>query len=148
MMRGITPVISVILLLIITVAIMGLAYGFISGFFGTVTGKAAIVSGQSSCSSGAVNIYIRNAGTGPISISADGTGVLNGDATVIRTSGGIPTWQPRNAAGACALGGPCLIQPQEAGTLQETTTICGAGQTCTYDVSIGGILFPTRARCT
>ena len=137
-MKGITPVVATIMLLIIAVAIVGLAYGFITGFFSGVTRTAAIVSGVSSCSGGAASIVIRNAGTGTIVIASDVTFTRTGC-----TSGGALGLCP---AGQPTFTGPTTIGPGASATLTDGT-LCGAGNSCRYDVAIGGVVYPTRVDC-
>ncbi|MAH42482.1 hypothetical protein CL614_02020 [archaeon] len=76
MKKGITPVIAIVLLLMITIAIIGLAFAFFTGFFSTVTddtgqGVEDIVSDfQRGIRLESVTvdaIYLRNTGASPIS---------------------------------------------------------------------------------
>lgn len=144
MKKGITPVVAIVLLLIIAVAVVGLAYGFITGFFGTLTGKAAIVSGAASCD---------NAGLSTVTITNVGSDAIdNPDITILRTN-------CQDSDGSCPTD-PTLfvnlaspIEPGSAGTLTEAvadpgvTAPCGLDHTCFYDVTVGGVTFPTRADC-
>jgi len=61
-MRGITPIISIIVLLFICAAVVGFAWLFISGYFG-YTKLITIPPGSSSCTFHSSNIIIQNAGT-------------------------------------------------------------------------------------
>lgn len=152
MKKGITPVVAIVLLVIITLVVVGAAYGFIIGIFGTATSKAAFVNGQASCTSdGNVTIFLTNIGQANISLHTAG-GVLDGDVTIIRISGGTgdPLWNssigfPTN----CVEADPCEIAPGKAGKIKETANQCGAGgeETCLYDVIVGGFTYKTRADC-
>jgi len=67
---GITPIISIIILLGIAVAISGIAFQIIFGYAGGVTKKFIDVAPDAfSCRDGIVRIYMRNAGTTPILLS-------------------------------------------------------------------------------
>lgn len=133
MKRGITPVVSIVLLLIIAVAVVGMGYGFISGFFSTVTGKAAIISGVSSCNAGDVTIVITNAGEDVIDtndIQFVGTGcspsAVGCPNDAVFTAAPIAAGSSAKFAGAAA---------------------CVSGSVCTFDVAVAGVIFPTRAEC-
>lgn len=141
--KGITPVVAIVILLIIAVAVVGMGYGFISGFIGTVTGKAAIISGASTCIDGKVSIAITNGGTDDIT---------NNDITIIRSAcqqGSNATKCPTNPTAFETIS---TIKPGSAGIKTENITTtgtepCGGGRVCMYDVTIGGVTFPTRANC-
>lgn len=129
--KGITPVIAIVILLIIAVAVVGLAYGFISGIFSTVTGKAVIVSGKASCTGGLATITITNVGSMDLT-AADLSGNIR------RTDGGTSTYEDLD---------PKTVEIGKSGTVTETTTSnCGTG-TCQYEVTIGGVSHPARADC-
>ena len=63
-MKGISDVIAVLLMLIITIALAGLAYAYITGVF---TSRTAVVlsvdAAGSQCTSNKFNIMVRNDGT-------------------------------------------------------------------------------------
>jgi len=64
MRKGITPIIAVIILLLITMALAAAAWAFLSGYMGTLVGKSFIIPGQAAgCTSGGVlSVYITNTG--------------------------------------------------------------------------------------
>jgi flagellin-like protein len=64
-MKGITPIISTIVLLLITVALAGTAWAFISGYMGTYTEKSfTIPQGGAYCdSAGRFHATVVNSGT-------------------------------------------------------------------------------------
>jgi len=66
-MRGITPIVSIVILLLITVAIGGAGYTFISGFYQGVLGSPIEITG-SFCSNGVGNVIIRNIGQNTIQL--------------------------------------------------------------------------------
>lgn len=67
-MKGITPVIAIILLLIIVVAMVGVGYGFIAGLFPTITSKVPALAGAS-CIDGVAHVFVRNVGDDTINIT-------------------------------------------------------------------------------
>jgi FlaG/FlaF family flagellin (archaellin) len=79
-MKGISDVIAMILMLVVTIGLVGLAYSYISGVF---TSRTAVVLsidvGASSCTSSQIVVAVRNDGTsasGPVQLSIskpDGT---------------------------------------------------------------------------
>lgn len=68
MKKGITPIIAVIILLLITVALAGLAWTFLSGYFTGMTAQN-IQLVDYSCSGSTVRVIIRNAGTQTITMA-------------------------------------------------------------------------------
>ncbi|MGC9200696.1 MAG: hypothetical protein ACP5F8_01900, partial [Candidatus Aenigmatarchaeota archaeon] len=63
-MKGISDVIAMLLMLVITIGLVGLAYSYISGVFTARTAVVlSIVPEASSCTSSNINIVVRNDGT-------------------------------------------------------------------------------------
>lgn len=138
-MKGIAPVIAVVLLAMVTVAIVGLVYAFLSGFQSTATSKVAFIRGDSLCNpDGYTTIVVTNVGTAPL---------LPGDFEIARqrcmaTNGRICT----NDLGDFDI--PQEIGVGLSGMLNETDTDpCGPLATCDYRISIAGIMYITRAYC-
>ncbi|MCX6814236.1 MAG: hypothetical protein NTY20_01085 [Candidatus Aenigmarchaeota archaeon] len=69
MKKGITPIIAVIILLLITVALAGMAWTFLSGYFTGMTAQN-IQLVDYSCSGGTARVIIRNAGTQTITMAS------------------------------------------------------------------------------
>ncbi len=67
MRKGITPVLAIIMLVIITVGIAGTAYVFLLGVYKGATANA-IQATYSSCRNNIASVYIRNIGDSPISL--------------------------------------------------------------------------------
>lgn len=81
-MKGISAVIATIMMLVITIALAGMAYMFISQSFTSQTGRVVeIDSGATYCSGTAIDVWIKNIGT------ADFTA----DKVNIYKQGGTPT---------------------------------------------------------
>ena len=62
-MKGITPIISIIILLLITIALAATAYSYLSGFMSSqISGSFSITNGGLLCSGGQITVMIRNGG--------------------------------------------------------------------------------------
>ncbi len=93
-MKGITPIISIIVLLLITISLAGAAYVFLSGTMFGYIGQAVSVSGN--CVGGTTaRVQVTNLGTDPINLTGcTGAGSVTGeeqacaDLTLLRTDGG------------------------------------------------------------
>ncbi len=122
-MKGISPIIAIIIILLITIAIAGAAYSYISIIWGRTTEGLQLVS--SDCTAGAVSLTVRNVGTKTMATT---------DVTVTRTSptGGSPALSADIAAGA-------------TGTIADAA--CGSGNMCIYKVLAGGQAQEMYAQC-
>ncbi len=96
-MKGITPIISIIILLLITIALAGVAYTFLMGQMYTRIGSSFdIPIGGAFCTNGAITIQVVNTGTADISDSDFTIAQIDGtDVTGSLVSGTIP---PEEAA--------------------------------------------------
>ncbi len=64
MVKGITPVIALVMLILITVGVVGLFYGWSSGLFNTQTEKVVnIPSGGATCNNGLITVRVLNVGS-------------------------------------------------------------------------------------
>ncbi|MEM5815267.1 MAG: hypothetical protein QXD89_02155 [Candidatus Aenigmatarchaeota archaeon] len=100
MTKGISDVIAMLLMLIITIGLVGLAYSYITGIF---TSKTAVVltidPSASSCTSDQINIIIRNEGNQPtatIKVMYYPPGSSNPEQTCQVASGYLDTINPYN----------------------------------------------------
>jgi len=67
--KGVTPIIAIIILLLITIALAGAAWSYISVYWSSITGKNIIVV-EGFCTEGDIaNVLVRNAGTLKITLS-------------------------------------------------------------------------------
>ena len=80
MLKGITPVIALVMLILITIGVVGLFYGWSSGLFSTQTEKVInIPTGGATCKSGLVTVRIVNVGsTATVTTSDIIVGQING----------------------------------------------------------------------
>ena len=126
MRKGITPIIAVIILLLITVALAGLAWTFLSGYFSGMTAQNIQLIDYS-CSGGTARVIFRNAGTA--SISAALTCTLDGTNTVATCGTGLTVVKTQGTYSADPTVSTATIA---AGTTATFTDNCGASTTCTY----------------
>lgn len=139
MRKGITPIISIIILLLITIGLAASAYTFMSGYFGTMTGTSIQVSGV--CVGGTNDyalITVTNIGTASIDLGTgcSGTGAITevskkcGDVTVTRTDG--TTMNADFSADS--------ISKQDSVTFSDEA--CDAPNECTYAFTTPGMVTP------
>ena len=80
MRKGITPIISIIVLLLITVALAGVAWTYLSGYMETYTkGAFTITTGGVYCSTDGIHVLVNNPTTSPILESDFITKTATGD---------------------------------------------------------------------
>ncbi len=131
MRKGITPVVAIILLLLITVAIVGFAFGF---FQRATTTSAQRTQEETERIAGSVSeaFRIENAAGTSITIRNLGSAALNASTVtfyangVARTCVGLPATIAVNGVGSCTLSASCTGQ-----TLRVVTT--GAEDVVTCD---------------
>jgi flagellin-like protein len=147
MKKGITPIIAVIILLLITVALAGMAWAFLQGYFGSLTTKNIIAAGGYCTGGTQANVIIKNTGTDKINISYCDTGLPStntracGELTVARTDTG--------GSGNMSLGTGAGVQFLNGGaTVIFTDTACtatGAPKSCSYIFTAGSGIGPATA---
>ena len=136
-MKGITPIISIIVLLLITVSLAGAAYIFLSGYIGGLTGRAVQVTGTCIGGSSAF-ITVTNLGNQNIDISGcnvagavSGTSTTCGDITVVRVDSGVMNGQfDATNINAATPSGQSAAHLTDAG--------CGANTLCEYAFTRAG----------
>jgi len=135
MRKGITPIISIVILLLIAVGIAGAGYTWITSYYTGLTGDAIAVT-DTTCSLTGVTIYIQNIGTEELLTSA---------MTVQRDEIGA------NATmGAIAMVfDPTTVNPGQITT--ATDEFCNkttsSGGTCIYRLITGGRVTTTQVTC-
>ena len=149
-MKGITPIISIIVLLLITVSLAGAAYMFLGGYMTAYTGRAIQTSGI--CLGGTeAFITVTNMGTLPIDLGTcdasggDGTtpDMECGDIIVIKTDG-----SNLGTASSDALFSADNIPAAELDNLHRVTfrdpgcTTTGNSKTCKYAFTRAGEIQP------
>ena len=112
-MKGISPIIAIIIILLITIAIAGAAYSYITIIWGRTTQGLQLVSAD--CTGGMAQFVVRNVGTNDMTaITVTRTSPITGTADQI----------------------PVTIVPGETDTINDTA--CGANNMCVYKVFAGG----------
>jgi flagellin-like protein len=147
-MKGITPIISIIVLLLITISLAGAAYVFLGGYMTGLTGRTLQVQNPGSCiAGGTAFITVTNMGSLPVnssSCSVNGPVAECGDITVVREDGGN--------LGPAADFGKTSLAPSTPSQLDSTNFQdpgCGASTICSYSFSTPGMSAPVRSdvRC-
>ncbi len=126
MRKGITPIIAIIVLLLITVALAGTAWTYLSTYMSNLTGNSYEVTDSFCTTSDVGVVMLANTGTRDILVS---------DITVLDQSTGIAVttgaWTHANGTGSITeipVGG--LGRWEDGGA-------CGSGNSCTYRITAG-----------
>jgi len=133
MKKGITPIIAIIILLLITIGLAATAWTYLSGFLGTYTKSLTLV--DSYCIGGINStVTMRNSGTEAISVGTctsftGGTSQTCGGLTITRTDG-----NEFSNAGMSKTG---TLGTQEMVTFTDGCTTSGTPRVCTYRFSTG-----------
>lgn len=91
--KGVSAIIATILLLMITIALAGTAYVYMSGMIGGRTSKTISLL-DASCTSNKLNIVLSNDGTSQITISSDLKFFVNNIESTFATSPSATTISP------------------------------------------------------
>jgi len=136
MKKGITPIIAIIILLLITIGLAATAWTYLSGFLGTYTKSLTLV--DSYCIAGINStVIMRNSGTEAISVGTCGasssfsgnTAQTCGALTITRTDG--------NAFSNAYLSTTGTLGTQQMVTFTDGCTTSGSPRVCTYRFSTG-----------
>jgi flagellin-like protein len=133
MKKGITPIIAIIILLLITIGLAATAWTYLSGFLVTYTKSLTLV--DSYCAGGVnATVIMRNSGTEAISVGSctsftGGTSQTCGALTITRTDG-----NPFSNAGLDKTG---TLGTQQMLTFTDVCTTAGTPRVCTYRFSTG-----------
>ena len=116
-MKGVSAVIATILMLMITIAMAGVAYMYISGIFTQQTGTVVQIDATAtSCLGTTITVYVRDAGTSPF---VDNLITLSGT-----TSTGVAI-----ASVACDAAAPFVTLSAGGGAVACPTTLTGTAGT-------------------
>jgi flagellin-like protein len=122
-MKGVSAVIATILMLMITIAMAGVAYMYISGIFTAKTGVVIEIDATAtSCATTTITVYVRN------------TGTIKTDASKVALSGTKPDGTALGTPGNCGVA--TLALNAGAGSVACTTTL-GGGQGTNRIVAAG-----------
>ena len=118
-MKGITPIISIIILLLITIALAGVAYTFLMGqMFTRIGGSFDVPIGGAFCTNGQITILVVTTGTADISES---------DFTIAQVDG-------TDVTGSLVSG---TISPEQSGTLLSNYGCTGTCSSGYHTIDIG-----------
>ena len=133
-MKGICPIIAIIIILLITIAIAGAAYSYISIVWGGMTTRAIEITGQT-CTGGLTTVYVKNAGTNVLT---------NTDFLIERDIAGTSTTLTSGTEYAAIAD----IAQGDTGTIVELATQgCGATNYCKYTIIVGGRVSRSDVKC-
>ncbi len=135
-MKGITPVIALVMLMLITVGMVGMAYTWFSGMLTNYTEKTiSIPPGGAFCSNSLISVVVMNTGA-TSSITQTDLVLVDVDGTIIPNTGPTPrpaftanpgegkmAVQSYNCGGTCSVGPHTVRIGTRAGVI-ETTAIC------------------------
>ncbi|MBI3413410.1 MAG: hypothetical protein HY051_05020 [Candidatus Aenigmarchaeota archaeon] len=120
MLKGVTPVVATVMLVLITIGIVGLFYGWSSGLFSTQIEKSiTIPSGGATCKNGLVTVRVLNTGVSST--------ITDSDVIVAQISGTECTKSSLSVA------------PGQAGVIinaQGCGAACGTGTLCSGNVLV------------
>ncbi|NIO22451.1 MAG: hypothetical protein GTN38_00305 [Candidatus Aenigmarchaeota archaeon] len=134
MRKGITPIIAIIILLLITIGLAATAWTYLSGFLITYTKSISLV--DSYCTgANTSNVILRNSGTESIALgsaacSFSGTSATCGALTITRTDGGTFNGASINPSSG-------NLGTQATLTFRDICTTAGP-TVCTYRFITGG----------
>jgi flagellin-like protein len=136
MKKGITPIIAIIILLLITIGLAATAWTYLSGFLAGYTKSLQLVDSYCMGATTA-NVILRNTGPDPIALGAsctitDGsTTATCGSLTITRTDGGTFSSASINPSSGSLPAASSL-------TFQDGCTVSGTPRVCTYRFVSGG----------
>jgi flagellin-like protein len=134
MKKGITPIIAIIILLLITIGLAATAWTYLSGFLAGYTKSLSLVDAY--CTAGSkTNIVLRNTGVEPIGLGASpcslsGTSTTCGSLSITRTDTKNGTVNSFNGASISPSGG--TLETRKIVTFTDTCTTAGDPHVCTY----------------
>jgi flagellin-like protein len=146
-MKGITPIISVIILLLITVGLAAAAWTYMGNFFSSITAKTIEVPTQKCINGNDVMAIIHNMGTESISLTND----------VVVLSNGMPlaSLTPAQTLNWCSVNETCssttLATVLAGGFAKALITHCtsaGVAKTCNYDFVVASRTQSMNVYCT
>jgi len=139
--KGITPIISIIILLGITVALAGLAWSVLSGYLGGYTEKVfeipfngGVYCLENGASNWTVRVFVRNVGTTALVgsdfslVEIDGSTVstvLGASGTISAGSAGFLIDNNCGGGGGCSVGAHTIDIATESGTIKHEVVYCG-----------------------
>lgn len=130
MRKGLTPIIATIVLLLITVALAGVAWTYLSGFMATQMKTVTIPPNGAYCTAATVEVLVANGGIDPLA-AADITvkSATRGGTTPITVTGTAPTSIASKGSGVVTFACPPTAAPVCTGTWSVSIGTAGSLQT-------------------
>lgn len=144
MKKGITPIISVIILLLITVGLAAAAWTYMGNFFSSITAKTIEVPTQKCINGVDVMAIIHNMGTESISLTNDVVVLSNG---MPLTGAQTPAWCRVNETCASTTLGSVDAGGFAKVIIKQCAT-SGVAKTCNYDFVVASRTQSVNVYCT
>lgn len=128
MRKGITSIIAIIILVLITVGMAGAAWSYLSTYWTGLVSKNLEITDAFCTGTSTGNVYFRNTGTGTITYASD--------VSVINTTTGTTvtvTYDPLTSITSGARG--------------KFTFTCATGSLCNLRVTVAGRSTPVSVQC-
>jgi flagellin-like protein len=127
-MKGITPIISIIILLLITIGLASAAWTYMSGYMTGLLSRIIEVSTASCISGTQVTFLVKNSGTNNVGIS----GISN--LNLVTGSSEAMTWEHLNGSAATMIGPGETVRAK----ITNPCTTTGVPKTCQYELALTG----------
>jgi len=139
-MKGITPIVSIIILLLITIGLSAAAWTYINLYFSSLTTNILDITPMQGCIGNVdATFLVTNRGTQDISIS--GIKIIeSGTITVPEHK-----WCELKNTNNCGIQ---TISPGDTVIVQIKCTVPGTPKTCVYEFMLGGRSYKTMAQCS
>jgi len=143
-MKGVTPIVAIIILLLITIALAGAAYTYLSQYFTGLTGKVLqlqdFLCTSNEANNRSVSITFKNIGTQTVTLCSGnpGTGIATGtQGDAVGTSVGCTDLTITKTAGS-SLNYSISSTAVSAGSTTVFKDHCAAGSLCSYRFVVQG----------
>ena len=123
--KGITPIIAIIILLLITIALAGAAYSSIGAYWTSITGRNIVIVDGFCTGGNTANVLVRNMGTMEVTLS---------EINIIETA----TNQPITSPNWTTIDGTEAIEDLASGITGKFNATCSGY--CTYRFIYGGAI--------
>ncbi len=142
-MKGITPIIAILVLLLITVAIAGAAWVYISSYYGGMT-KQQIEVTSADCTTTGTTVYIRNIGTDPVNISSD---VFISREFVVAGSANTSLVNYTYVSASASTPNDGMVGPNQVGQYKDYICTSATDAVCRYTLIAAGRVTKVQATC-
>ena len=135
MRKGITPIISIIMLLLITIGLSAAAWSYMSNYLSEMTTGVVQVSDTTCIGGTSVIFFVKNVGTNALSTSQI-IGLDKSDGSSLSF-----TWEYQN--GSTLSSGRLASGQVGKATVSPDCTTLGQSKTCSYKITVEGTTYST-----